>query len=293
MDVVNIDGKRLAYMDEGQGTPILLVHCSSASHKMWKPLMLQLGPGYRFVAPDLYGYGQSDSFSGEISSGIETDIRFLEFLLHKITQPLHLVAHSYGAAMALEALLRYRSSECGGRANQTILSLTLIEPVSFYLLRNRVDSRTQWDEVERVAKKTIAHVQAGRYRAAARTYMQYWVGLRGWLFMGAKSRRKIAQTVNKVATEFAMSYGDFTPLEDHHRLSAPTQFIQGGKTRASAKRIIELLQAVLPESVLVEIPNAGHLCPLTHAAAVNRVIIDYIQNSERTSVAQSESSRQE
>lgn len=289
MNVVNVDGKRLAYMDEGRGAAVLLVHCSSASHKMWKPLMSQLGAGYRFVAPDLYGYGQSESFSGEISSDIETDIRFLDFLLRQIEQPLHIVAHSYGAAMALEAVLRYQSSEYGGHADQPILSLTLIEPVSFYLLRNRADSRAQWDEVERVAKKTIAYVQAGNHGAAARTYMKYWVGWHGWLFMGAKSRRKVAQTVNKVATEFAMSYGNFSPLEYCQGLSIPVQFVQGGKTRASAKRIIELLREALPESALVEIPNAGHLSPLTHSAAVNRVIVGCIQNSERESIARSES----
>lgn len=281
MEVVNIDGKRLAYMDEGRGTAVLLVHCSSASHKMWKPLMSQFGDQYRFVAPDLYGYGQSERFNGEISSSVDTDIQFLEFLLNQIEQPLHIVAHSYGAAMVLEAVLRHQSSEHRRHADQPIISLTLIEPVSFYLLRNRADSHAQWDEVERVAKKTIACIRAGNNRAAARTYMRYWVGLRGWLIMGARSRRKVAQTVNKVATEFAMSYGDFSSLEHYKNLSIPTRFIQGGKTRASAKRIIELLQGVLPESALVEIPNAGHLSPLTHTTEVNQLIVEYLQSLER------------
>lgn len=48
------------YLDEGRGTPVLMVHGSPTWSYMWRHLVLALRNRYRCIAPDLRGMGLSD-----------------------------------------------------------------------------------------------------------------------------------------------------------------------------------------------------------------------------------------
>jgi 3-oxoadipate enol-lactonase len=62
---VLINGINLAYDDAGSGPAVLLVHGFPLCRKMWHPQVKGLvAAGYRVVAPDLRGFGDSDSSSG-------------------------------------------------------------------------------------------------------------------------------------------------------------------------------------------------------------------------------------
>ena len=54
-------GLRLAYLDEGEGAPVVLLHGEPTWSYLWRKVM---GPlleaGYRCIAPDLPGFGRSD-----------------------------------------------------------------------------------------------------------------------------------------------------------------------------------------------------------------------------------------
>jgi haloalkane dehalogenase len=56
-----LDGLRLAHLDEGEGAPVLFVHGEPTWSFLWRNV---LGPvreaGFRCIAPDLAGFGRSD-----------------------------------------------------------------------------------------------------------------------------------------------------------------------------------------------------------------------------------------
>ncbi|HXP28374.1 MAG TPA: haloalkane dehalogenase, partial [Solirubrobacteraceae bacterium] len=56
-----IDGLRLAHIDEGDGAPVVFVHGEPTWSFLWRKV---IGPvrdaGYRCIAPDLAGFGRSD-----------------------------------------------------------------------------------------------------------------------------------------------------------------------------------------------------------------------------------------
>jgi haloalkane dehalogenase len=58
MPRLELDGRSLHYVDEGEGDPILLLHGEPTSSYLWRNIVPQL-PG-RKVAPDLFGFGDSD-----------------------------------------------------------------------------------------------------------------------------------------------------------------------------------------------------------------------------------------
>jgi pimeloyl-ACP methyl ester carboxylesterase len=103
MKQLTVGGVEIAYLDEGKGPAVVIGHCSSASHKEWLPLIETLRSDWRVLAPDFIGYGRSDPWPAEEPFSTDADVNVLLAVAKKTKGPLHLVGHSYGAALALEA----------------------------------------------------------------------------------------------------------------------------------------------------------------------------------------------
>lgn len=56
---IRLSGGEMAYVDEGDGPPVLLLHGFPTSAHLWRDLVPILAPKFRAVAPDLLGYGDS------------------------------------------------------------------------------------------------------------------------------------------------------------------------------------------------------------------------------------------
>lgn len=265
MKRLNSAGVDIAYLDHGKGPTVIIGHCSCASHKEWLPLIEELAPNWRVLAPDFIGYGQSEAWPGnKIFSG-DADLSVLLELATKTEHPLHLVGHSYGAALALAA-----ARELGPK----VQSLTLVEPVAFNLLR--VENRREWAEVERLGVAVLTAVAAGDDRDAAAAFMRYWLGRFRWWLSPERFKAAITATMPKVALEFTLAIDAPTKLRDYASVVAPTLLVVGSKTRAPARAVVEMLGATLPNSTVSVLRGAGHMSPFTHPSALNRLILDHL-----------------
>jgi pimeloyl-ACP methyl ester carboxylesterase len=262
---LNVDGIEIAYLDEGKGPVVILSHCSSASHKEWLPLIDTLKSDWRVLAPDFIGYGQSEPWPAEKPFATDADVNVLLALAKKIKGPLHLVGHSYGAAVALEA----------ARAlGQRVKCLVLVEPVSFHLLRQ--EGRPEWAEVKTLGRSVLGLVSEGNDREAAKAFMSYWLGRWRWWLSPERFKAAISATISKVALEFSIPIDAPTGLKDYAEIAAPTLLVVGSKTRAPTRAVIDLLATTLPNAKLEILKGAGHMSPFTHPAELNRLILDYL-----------------
>ncbi len=62
--LATINGIRLAYTDQGRGTPVVLLHAFPQSRAMWAPQIDALSKTHRVIAPDFRGFGESDAPEG-------------------------------------------------------------------------------------------------------------------------------------------------------------------------------------------------------------------------------------
>jgi pimeloyl-ACP methyl ester carboxylesterase len=262
---LTVSGVEIAYLDEGNGPVVIVGHCSSASHKEWLPLIETLQADWRVLAPDFIGYGQSEPWPAEQPFSIDADVNVLLAVAKKTKGPLHLVGHSYGAALALEA-----ARTLGPR----VQSLALVEPVSFQLLRQ--EGRPEWAEVETLGRAVLSAVAAGDDPAAAKAFMTYWLGRLRWWLSPARFKSAIAATIPKVALEFGIAIDAPTTLQDYAGITAPTLLIAGGRTRAPTRAVVDLLAATLPNAKLEILKGAGHMSTFTHPAELNRLITDHL-----------------
>ena len=265
MKQLSVGGVEIAYLDEGKGPAVVIGHCSSASHKEWLPLIETLKAGWHVLAPDFIGYGRSDPWPAEEPFSIDADVNVLLAVAKTAKGPLHLVGHSYGAALALEA-----ARTLGAR----VKSLTLIEPVSFQLLRQ--EGRPEWAEVEQLGIAVLGPVAKGDDRAAAAAFMSYWLGRWRWWLSPDRFKTAIAATIPKVALEFGIAIDAPTTLKDYAEITAPTLLVKGGKTRAPTRAVVDLLGATLPNAKVATLMGAGHMSPFTHPAELDRLILDHL-----------------
>ena len=99
-----VNGKRLAYIAEGHGDPIVLLHGNPTSSYLWRNVIPELTASGRVIAPDLIG--QSDSEKLSVSEGpgrytFEVAYEYLAGLLSELDaeQNVVLVGHDWGSAL--------------------------------------------------------------------------------------------------------------------------------------------------------------------------------------------------
>jgi len=52
-----ITGRTIRYLDAGSGWPVVLIHAFPLNADMWRPQLERVPEGWRFIAPDLRGFG--------------------------------------------------------------------------------------------------------------------------------------------------------------------------------------------------------------------------------------------
>lgn len=90
----------IAYYDEGEGDPIFMLHGFPDSADVWRKMIpVFISNGYRVIAPDMRGFGESDIPEKKEDSAISFILKDILELKGKlgIQQPAKLIAHDWGA----------------------------------------------------------------------------------------------------------------------------------------------------------------------------------------------------
>jgi haloalkane dehalogenase len=61
----DVNGQRIAYVDEGEGDPIVLLHGNPTSSYLWRNVIPELVGSGRVIVPDLIGQGDSEKLPAE------------------------------------------------------------------------------------------------------------------------------------------------------------------------------------------------------------------------------------
>ncbi|WP_188113345.1 alpha/beta fold hydrolase [Nocardioides humilatus] len=97
---VTVDGRRVKYVDHGDGPPLLLVHGMAGSWETWLANIPALSESHRVIAVDLPGFGGSDPLPE--ADTFDGYVRTLEVLLDELAIPsVAVVGHSLGGLVAL------------------------------------------------------------------------------------------------------------------------------------------------------------------------------------------------
>jgi haloalkane dehalogenase len=109
-----VHGSEMAYVEVGEGDPIVLLHGNPTSSYLWRNILPYLQPLGRCIAPDLIGMGDSDKLpdSGPDSYRFVEHRRYLEALLEAldVRQRVTLVLHDWGSALGFDWANHHRDA---------------------------------------------------------------------------------------------------------------------------------------------------------------------------------------
>jgi haloalkane dehalogenase len=110
-------GREMAYVEVGQGDPIVLLHGNPTSSYLWRNVLPYLQPLGRCIAPDLIGMGDSDKLpdSGPSSYRFVEHRRYLDALLDAldVREQVTFVIHDWGSALGFDWANRHREAVKG------------------------------------------------------------------------------------------------------------------------------------------------------------------------------------
>lgn len=97
---IEILGSKMAYIDEGEGDPILFLHGQPTSSYLWRNIMPHLEDQGRLIAPDNIGFGKSDQ--PELDYTFDDHYPYIEGFIKRLgLKNITLVVHDWGSGLGL------------------------------------------------------------------------------------------------------------------------------------------------------------------------------------------------
>jgi haloalkane dehalogenase len=110
-------GREMAFVEVGEGDPIVLLHGNPTSSYLWRNVIPHLKSLGRCIAPDLIGMGDSDKLphSGPDSYCFVEHRRYLDALLEAldVRERVTFVIHDWGSALGFDWANRHRDAVKG------------------------------------------------------------------------------------------------------------------------------------------------------------------------------------
>ncbi len=121
-----VNGLAMAYVEAGEGDPIVLLHGNPTSSYLWREVIPALEGLGRCIAPDLIGMGDSQKLpkSGPEAYRFVEHREYLDALLDQlgVTSNVTLVVHDWGSALGFDWANRHRSAVRGIAYMEAIVS---------------------------------------------------------------------------------------------------------------------------------------------------------------------------
>jgi 3-oxoadipate enol-lactonase len=256
-----INDGMIAYEDVGQGVPVILLHGFPLDHRMWRNQVEVLQVNYRVITPDLRGMGGSDVPQDNITlDHYANDILALMDQLH--VEHAVLGGFSMGGYIAF-SLLR--------KAPERFSALVL------------ADTKPEGDPQEgRKNRMTMAASLLEKGSVAARDAM-----------VPKLLSEKAQQQMPKLVDELDRTISSMNPEGLVHAclamafrkdsvsllpsISVPTLAIVGEKDAITPPEVMKQMADRIPNSRLVQIPEAAHLTPMETPEAFNTALLEFLK----------------
>jgi 3-oxoadipate enol-lactonase len=254
----------MRYLEAGSGWPVVLLHAFPFCADMWRPELERVPEGWRFIAPDLRGFGP-DAAAGTARLTLDDMAADVELLLDRIEVERAVIGGLSMGGYVTFALFR--------RAPERFSGMIL------------ADTRPQADTPggRSGRRKLIESAQTGGSTAVADSMLPKLLG------RTSKARRpalmpQVRQMVERegvegiiAALEAMLSRPDSTP--DLARIACPTLVIVGDEDELTPPADAELMQNHITRSRLVVLPEVGHLSNLEAPDGFTLAVTDFLASN--------------
>lgn len=263
MAFIKVNDIQMAYTDAGAGRPIVLIHGYPFNRSLWNEQVAALSGSFRVIAPDLRGFGESDSSAGPATMNLMAqDVAAL--LDHLEIPRVTIGALSMGGYVTFAFYKQFAS-----RVRALILADTRAQADTEEAKQNRAQQ----------AEKALAEGMAGIADAM----------LPKLLTPETVSRRpeivkRVRDMMLKTKPEGAASAlrgmaerDDQTSLLS--KITVPTLILVGAEDAITPVADSEKMNEGVASSRLVVLENAGHVSNLERTEKFNEALLNFLSES--------------
>jgi 3-oxoadipate enol-lactonase len=256
-------GRRLTYVDEGSGTPIVLVHAFPLHAGMWAPQLRNMPPGWRVLAPDLSGFHRSPRAS-------EAPARHVRDHASDVLALVEAAAGGTPAIIAGLSMGGYIAFECWRQRPALVRGLVL------------ADTRADPDSDEARARRRTLQATAREDGPGAIADAM----VPGLLGSTTQTTNPHLATEVRAMIEASTADGIIDALEALRTrpdsrptlptIDCPTLVIVGEEDALTPPALARTIADGVRDATLVTIPQAGHLANLEHPVAFSDALARWL-----------------
>lgn len=252
-----VDGQRICVFESGSGEPCFLLHGYPQSHWCWRGIAQRLSLSHRVIAPDWFGWGESERSLASRPS-YKREVARIALLLDAIKAArVNLICHDYGGFLGLGFALLHP---------KRVMRLAVI------------NSRAQGDFAP--ASYLLFNLLSGLARlpfgealfAAIPHYSIHRHSLFRFVRNGSFPEEDLERYISFLKTDegrrwLGHYYRYFQPTRRRElrkgaaRLTMPAAVIWGDRDPYSPLRIGQELARLLPDATFTRLPGADHFSP--------------------------------
>jgi pimeloyl-ACP methyl ester carboxylesterase len=270
---VKVHGKKMHYIEKGNGEPIILIHGAIGDYNVWGLQMDALALNNRVIAisrryarPNKQPE-QGDSFDCTVALHAK-DLK--TFMKEMQIPSAHLMGHSYGAMIALRTAIDHP---------ELVKSLILGEPAVESMLSGTAKGDSLITDFRSNSNIAVNLYKEGKNEAAVRQFLITVLGSddiydvvpeavrEGWL-------QNLVEGICIVETQDLASIS----REKLRQIKTPTLLIKGEYSPAYLALASDSLNVVIPNSELKLLPKASHGLQGENPSEFNKYVLAFLND---------------
>jgi haloalkane dehalogenase len=264
MKTLNVPGGKMAYTDQGNGTPVVLVHGTPSSSREWRHVASALAPYHRVLAPDHLGFGDSDRPADWRVYTLDWHTENLRTWLNAVApEKFHLVLHDFGGPIALPIALDHP---------ERLLSLTIVQSWFWDLGAPNVDNPImRWLYLRaNFSARMLVKLSWGKRKKLTRELHREFIDQ----FPDRASRAGtwgFARSVSHDGPKWDAAAKGLSKLAD-----TPTLIVWGGADRVVKPENLQRWKEALPHATVHELKDVGHFPQIEAPDEVSAALLEHI-----------------
>ncbi|MCI4339401.1 MAG: alpha/beta hydrolase [Thermoplasmata archaeon] len=263
-----VRGIPLAYEVHGvSGDPVVLVHGSLADRRSWDQVVPGLSQSMEVVTYDRRGHG--DSGTAPRPHPVSDDAADLAALLEELNVfPAHVVAHSYGGAVALRL---------ASERPEMVRSVAIHEPPFIGLLADDPTTESEGQELLDGARRLQEMIRAGQRTRAAELLVGMYSDQRGaWDRLPTEAQQSVVRSLYLWSEEFNDPAARAPDRAASRELMLPALLTVGSESPGFLHDIARELGGLLRNSQVLEIPGAGSVPQIVRPHQYNGILVTFL-----------------
>lgn len=262
---VNVHGHRIAYLERGEGPPVILLHGIPTSSLLWRNIIPELASSRRVIAPDMLNYGKSDK-PRDADVSIQAQARMLLGFMDALgIRRADIVAHDIAGGVA--QIIAVNTPE---RINRLVLADAVCFdswPIPEFksLQEPEAEEKMSPQELEQMLRDFLPN---GMHDTSAATPELADMMVGPW--QGEEGKRAFFRNLRRLNPEYTLAIADELQYLPH-----PTLILWGRHDAFQKPEYAEKLKSTIPNAA-IEWVDAAHWiteeCPSDVAAMLGRFL---------------------